>query len=718
MAPMDESNTSNSYQISSSTPEQVQTHSRAMHVRKSNSKSSHSRSSSSSSSRPPMPKGASSSHRGPGTLATPTSGAITPVGSRQGTPEPSVVGMSQAYGLSLHDQRSLQQSSTTNVMYNDQRSLHQQVNIGMDPNVAASAIAHAQAVESQATQRVDEIQREASQYAQHVEQQALQHVKGVEVQAQHALEAADTHAKEVEMRANQLLEQMRGAHKRELSEVQTVANQAYQNSQQQLQAMMAENSVLNERLESQSKLLETQQSQQQELLTTVRKLQSELTSLKHQDVPSTPPVVVDNGTDIQEIQRQMVQMMHDLSKEVQTLKQDRQTDLLRAHLHKQGGTPSPIAPSPVWSGSACAGIPDNFNIATPTLRVSRDKIPEPSSSSGHASHPSLPLKPPIEPSSPGSSASSSTSAGRRGGGGGGSSGSPGASGFHGGSVNSSLHRSAGVGSGRVELTEKEIYKSKDLSLVKIEQLPINAAQFRSWKNAFITKTCAIDQTGQDIILTWISEAFNVEDGDQLHYSGVLPRLDAHLASLLADTKHLKSEIGMSYQSYIERCQMAGRSPKGRFMIWLLAQQFRLDMQRGANLTEQSLLELECESFTYNGLKAFIEKIEYVLNAIPFEHQPSERTKFTWLFGRVKKCRMIQRHIDRVKDSSPDSHRRSFDMSGCLINSKPHYGRFVKIKMKKVSEQHYNPKGNLNQTQSQLWLPVLNQKEINPVVGKA
>ena len=212
----------------------------------------------------------------------------------------------------------------------------------------------------------------------------------------------------------------------------------------------------------------------------------------------------------------------------------------------------------------------------------------------------------------------------------------------------------------MQLTEKEIYKSKDLSLVKIEQLPINAAQFRSWKNAFITKTCAIDQTGQDIILTWISEAFNVEDGDQLHYSGVLPRLDAHLASLLADTKHLKSEIGMSYQSYIERCQMAGRSPKGRFMIWLLARQFRLDMQRGANLTEQSLLELECESFTYNGLKAFIEKIEYVLNAIPFEHQPSERTKFTWLFGRVKKCRMIQRHIDRVKDSSPDSHRRSFE----------------------------------------------------------
>jgi hypothetical protein len=36
------------------------------------------------------------------------------------------------------------------------------------------------------------------------------------------------------------------------------------------------------------------------------------------------------------------------------------------------------------------------------------------------------------------------------------------------------------------------------------------------------------------------------------------------------------------------------------MIWLLAQQSRLDLQRGANLTEQSLLELDVENFSYSG----------------------------------------------------------------------------------------------------------------------
>ena len=222
---------------------------------------------------------------------------------------------------------------------------------------------------------------------------------------------------------------MGDVHKRELTEVQSIANEAYQNSQQQLQVVMVQNNALSAQLESQSRMLEPQQSQQQELLTTVRKLQSELTLLKHQNMTSTP-VLADNGTGLQEVQVQMLQMMHELSKEVQALKQDRQTDMLRAQLQNQAKTPSPIAPSPVWSGSACAGIPENFNIATPQTKPSKGKNQEHSSSSGQISHLSIPLKPPREPSSPGSSASSSTTVWS--GGGGGSPGWPGASGLQGG----------------------------------------------------------------------------------------------------------------------------------------------------------------------------------------------------------------------------------------------------------------------------------------------
>ena len=223
------------------------------------------------------------------------------------------------------------------------------------------------------------------------------------------------------------------------------------------------------------------------------------------------------------------------------------------------------------------------------------------------------------------------------------------------------NRSVGIGSNAVAMTEREILRTKDLALIKIDQLPTSAASYRGWRNSFVTKCCSIDLTGEDLVLQWIHKAFEYSaNGVELLNSGILPRLDAHIASLLADSKHLKSEIGLTFQSYIEQCQMSGRSPKGRYMLYLIAQQFRLDMQRGSNLTEQALLELDIENFGYEGLKGFVEKTEYILNSIPAEHQPSERTKFTWLFQRLKRCKSIARHIDKIRDSSENSHRRTFN----------------------------------------------------------
>ena len=58
-------------------------------------------------------------------------------------------------------------------------------------------------------------------------------------------------------------------------------------------------------------------------------------------------------------------------------------------------------------------------------------------------------------------------------------------------------------------------------------------------------------------------------------SGLLPRLDSHLGSLLMDCRHLKGELGMKFQSYAESCQMAQCAPRGRAFLYMLAQHFRL-----------------------------------------------------------------------------------------------------------------------------------------------
>ena len=93
---------------------------------------------------------------------------------------------------------------------------------------------------------------------------------------------------------------------------------------------------------------------------------------------------------------------------------------------------------------------------------------------------------------------------------------------------------------------------------------------------------------------------------------------------------------------------------------MIARRFFLDLSRGANLTQQSLPELDLGAYTYEGLRTFIDRIDFVLNAIPPELQPSELTKYTWLYSRLKKVRVMQRHIDRIRDSSHDSHVRCWD----------------------------------------------------------
>ena len=166
-------------------------------------------------------------------------------------------------------------------------------------------------------------------------------------------------------------------------------------------------------------------------------------------------------------------------------------------------------------------------------------------------------------------------------------------------------------------------------------------------------------TGSDTLLKWLLPAFETQGAALADPEG-LPRFDARLASLLADPKHLSNELGMQLQAYIEGCQLQYTAPRGRVLRNMVSQRFFLDQRRGANLTEQALLGLQIDAFTYQSLLAFANRAEYILNSIPHEHQPSEQTKFTWLFGRLKKCRLLQRHIDRVKDAREGSRVRTWD----------------------------------------------------------
>ena len=231
-----------------------------------------------------------------------------------------------------------------------------------------------------------------------------------------------------------------------------------------------------------------------------------------------------------------------------------------------------------------------------------------------------------------------------------------------GSPGGSPHASSTAALGAT-LSEDQVYKNKDLSGVVIPTLPSDAASYRGWKNSLIAKLASLDRTGDGVIMRWIQEAFQpsspaVQTALESS-SGGLPRLDAWIAGQLGEPKHMHGEIGLRFQSYLEKAQVQSVPLRGRMMLHEVAKSFALDRMRGANLTQQALLELPLESFSQSDLRAFFHKVEYILNSIPPDSQPSEQTKFVFLYERLKRCNGMRRHVDKIRDSAMSSKRRSF-----------------------------------------------------------
>ena len=212
--------------------------------------------------------------------------------------------------------------------------------------------------------------------------------------------------------------------------------------------------------------------------------------------------------------------------------------------------------------------------------------------------------------------------------------------------------------------ESATYKFKDLKDLKFPQLPKDSVGFRSWRNSLLTQYAAIDRTGQARILRWLQvcirpEVTNREISRLQNDPEQLPRLDSFLASQISDAKYMKGEFGLEVQAYIERAHAHGVSPSGRAMIAMLSRRFRVDRVRGVTVTQQTLLAVTLDGFSYNQMQTFKERVEYILNGIAPEHWPSDATLFSWFYAKIKSSRGMQRIIDKVKDSSPTSRRRTF-----------------------------------------------------------
>ncbi|OLP79986.1 hypothetical protein AK812_SmicGene39659 [Symbiodinium microadriaticum] len=95
------------------------------------------------------------------------------------------------------------------------------------------------------------------------------------------------------------------------------------------------------------------------------------------------------------------------------------------------------------------------------------------------------------------------------------------------------------------------------------------------------------------------------------------------------------------------------------MLAMLSRSIRVDRARGVTVTQQTLLAVSLEGYSYNQMIAFKEKVEYILNGMPPDSWPADSTLFSWFYGKIKASRGMQRIIDKIKDSSPTSNMRTF-----------------------------------------------------------
>ncbi|CAE7246764.1 unnamed protein product [Symbiodinium natans] len=211
-----------------------------------------------------------------------------------------------------------------------------------------------------------------------------------------------------------------------------------------------------------------------------------------------------------------------------------------------------------------------------------------------------------------------------------------------------------------ERQEKHIVDSRALLHLKLEPVPSDAAGFRAWKNSLLVQIAKLDMSGEGLVVEWLSRSFSAEK-EELTESGLLPRLDAWIAGEMTSMRVLKqvTELAQEVIAYVELCGQTGSQPKGRYMLALLARHFSIDRVRGTVLTASTLFQVEIGGNSIRDLRDFVQRVRTVLYSIPIGQRPDDRLTGEWLFHRVKHIRKLERVIDDIRESAPESRRREW-----------------------------------------------------------
>ena len=214
--------------------------------------------------------------------------------------------------------------------------------------------------------------------------------------------------------------------------------------------------------------------------------------------------------------------------------------------------------------------------------------------------------------------------------------------------------------------ERSIIDQKAMLSLKLDPFATDAAQHRGWLNRQSANIGKLDNSKDDYLRKWWSEATNARGkaAEKLRTdAGHCPRFDRSIAAEAATRMASAGDAQLDMQAYIESCNLAGLPLSGRYLINIVTRQFDVDMQRGAVLTKVSLYAIQLEDYSIEGLRDFKNRVQYALSSIQETEHPDPFESGEWLPQKLKACKRLETHIEAVKDPKVKSKKRKFAWLG-------------------------------------------------------
>ena len=198
--------------------------------------------------------------------------------------------------------------------------------------------------------------------------------------------------------------------------------------------------------------------------------------------------------------------------------------------------------------------------------------------------------------------------------------------------------------------EMKHVKPKDLHYLKFPAVPEDAGAFRQFRNSVVLMLSAYDRSAAASAHSWVMRGMNARseaDVTELQQSsGNYPRLDRIIASALTRPEHLKSHFGLKFQGFLEDSEALVMPLRGRVLLNMVCPEFDTDATYGAVVSELELFSLPPPELSMQALKAWRDKVRYILGQLLQAQRPPERLMSKWLFERLKRVPQLRRHTDR------------------------------------------------------------------------